>query len=121
MHSYVVNDNGHAWPGGTAPRADADQPTQAVDANELVWDFFRQQRRSNAPPMLPFYYDSQLTIPAFIADGRAYTARLGLLAGSPPVFELQLLEPAQAGAAHDDNVYGDGLLTLPTLSIAVMK
>ncbi|MGV3591645.1 MAG: hypothetical protein ACO1PZ_08130 [Gammaproteobacteria bacterium] len=67
--------------------------------------------------MLPFYYDSQLTIPAFIADGRAYTARLGLLAGSPPVFELQLLEPAQAGAAHDDNVYGDGLLTLPRVVI----
>lgn len=117
VHSYVVLNNGHAWPGGTAPRADADRPTQAVDANELIWDFFRQRRRSTVPQMLPFYYDAQLTIPAFIAEGLTYTARLSLLADSPPVFGLQRLESAEAGAAHHDNLYGDGLLTLPRVLI----
>lgn len=101
VHSYVVLNNGHAWPGGTAPRADADQPTQAVDANELIWNFFRQQRRSTVPQMLPFYYDAQLTIPALIAEGRTYTARLGLLADSLAVIgtrplRLQVVDPHSA-------------------------
>ncbi len=45
VQSYVVKHNGHAWPGGTAPRKQAAQPTQAVNANELIWSFFSQYHR----------------------------------------------------------------------------
>ena len=37
---YRVANNGHAWPGGRAGRAEADQPTQAVNASEMMWRFF---------------------------------------------------------------------------------
>lgn len=40
VHFYRVANNGHAWPGGKAGRAEADQPTQAVDASEMMWRFF---------------------------------------------------------------------------------
>ena len=40
VHFYRVANNGHAWPGGTAGRAEADQPTQAVNASEMMWRFF---------------------------------------------------------------------------------
>lgn len=43
---YVVANNGHAWPGGRAPRANADPPTPAFNASETIWAFFsRHQRR----------------------------------------------------------------------------
>jgi polyhydroxybutyrate depolymerase len=38
---YRVANNGHAWPGGKAGRAEADQPTQAFSASEIMWRFFR--------------------------------------------------------------------------------
>lgn len=34
----VTAAGGHSWPGGHKPRGEA--PTQAVDANALMWDFF---------------------------------------------------------------------------------
>jgi polyhydroxybutyrate depolymerase len=119
VHSYLVRNNGHAWPGGTAPRAEADQPVQSVSANDLLWNFFRQQRRTsgNAPVLLPYYYDEQLTIPAFLANGRAYSAVLTLLPGSPPLFELKTLLAPDAEAAAGANVYQQGLLTLPRVSV----
>ena len=40
VHFYRVADNGHAWPGGKAGRAAADQPTQAFNASEVMWRFF---------------------------------------------------------------------------------
>jgi polyhydroxybutyrate depolymerase len=40
VHFYRVPNNGHAWPGGRAGRAEADQPTQAVNASEMMWRFF---------------------------------------------------------------------------------
>ncbi|MEV0728556.1 PHB depolymerase family esterase [Polymorphospora sp. NPDC050346] len=36
---YVVTDMGHAWPGSPA------YPPVAVDANEVIWDFFVRHRR----------------------------------------------------------------------------
>jgi polyhydroxybutyrate depolymerase len=42
---HSVKDNGHAWPGGTAGRAGAAQPTRAFDATEQMWAFFSQHRR----------------------------------------------------------------------------
>lgn len=120
VESYVIKDNGHAWPGGTAPRADADPPTQAVDANELIWDFFRKQRRSTAPAplLLPFYYDGQLTIPAFATAGRAYSARLALLAGASLQFELQHIQPVAAAAGA--NLYSEGRLSLPRVLVGAV-
>jgi polyhydroxybutyrate depolymerase len=40
-----VANNGHAWPGGKAGRAQADQPTQAFDASETMWRFFKDHPR----------------------------------------------------------------------------
>jgi len=37
---YTVIGGGHAWPGGEAGRADADQPTQIISASQLIWEFF---------------------------------------------------------------------------------
>lgn len=45
VESYVVKGNGHAWPGGTAPRKQAAQPVQSVNANEVIWAFFKQYHR----------------------------------------------------------------------------
>ncbi len=40
VHFYRVANNGHAWPGGKAGRAEADQPTQDMNASEIMWRFF---------------------------------------------------------------------------------
>jgi len=40
----VTAAGGHSWPGGHKPRGEA--PTQAIDANEVMWDFFS---RPDAP------------------------------------------------------------------------
>ena len=40
VHYYVVAASGHAWPGGKAGRAEADQPTPIVNASEIMWRFF---------------------------------------------------------------------------------
>ncbi len=40
VHFYRVANNGHAWPGGKAGRAEADQPTPDVNASEVMWRFF---------------------------------------------------------------------------------
>jgi polyhydroxybutyrate depolymerase len=37
---YTIVGGGHAWPGGAAGRADADQPTQTISASQLIWEFF---------------------------------------------------------------------------------
>lgn len=42
---YRVANNGHAWPGGKAGRAEADQPTQAVNASEMMWRFFAANQK----------------------------------------------------------------------------
>jgi polyhydroxybutyrate depolymerase len=43
VHFYRVAGNGHAWPGGKAGRPEADQPTQAFSASEVMWRFFRDR------------------------------------------------------------------------------
>lgn len=40
VHFYSVAGNGHAWPGGRAGRAEADQPAAAANASEMMWRFF---------------------------------------------------------------------------------
>ncbi|WP_225586948.1 PHB depolymerase family esterase [Algoriphagus sp. Y33] len=39
---FVTEDGGHSWPGGNIARPGADSPSSAVDATELIWDFFRR-------------------------------------------------------------------------------
>ncbi len=42
MQLYVTADGGHSWPGGDKPREQADPPSTAINANDVIWDFFRQ-------------------------------------------------------------------------------
>ena len=37
----VTAAGGHSWPGSHKPRGEA--PTQVIDANEVMWDFFSQR------------------------------------------------------------------------------
>lgn len=37
---WVLHNQAHAWPGGSAPRAVADQPSPLVKAHEELWKFF---------------------------------------------------------------------------------
>lgn len=39
---YLTQDGGHAWPGGLKSRSAADTPSVAIDANELLWEFFQR-------------------------------------------------------------------------------
>lgn len=39
---YLTEDGGHAWPGGSKSRAGADTPSQVIDANEQLWEFFQR-------------------------------------------------------------------------------
>ena len=39
---WVLHNQGHAWPGGKAPRASSDQCTTLVKAHEVLWQFFQQ-------------------------------------------------------------------------------
>lgn len=40
---YVVNDNGHAWPGGKKGSHRGDKPSTAMNATDVIWEFFSQQ------------------------------------------------------------------------------
>lgn len=39
----VTETGGHSWPGGSKPRAD-EPPSQAIKANDVMWDFFSHRR-----------------------------------------------------------------------------
>lgn len=38
----VTETGGHSWPGGVKPRGD-EPPSQAISANDVMWDFFDRQ------------------------------------------------------------------------------
>ncbi|MES1159856.1 MAG: PHB depolymerase family esterase [Bacteroidota bacterium] len=38
---YLTADGGHSWPGGLKPREQADPPSTAFKATDLLWDFFQ--------------------------------------------------------------------------------
>jgi polyhydroxybutyrate depolymerase len=42
---YLVKDNGHAWPGGQPGSRRGDAPTAALDATDVIWDFFAAHSR----------------------------------------------------------------------------
>lgn len=37
---YTISGGGHSWPGGQPGFADADNPSDAIDATEVIWAFF---------------------------------------------------------------------------------
>lgn len=41
---YLTQDGGHSWPGGLKPRWQADAPSTALNATDLLWDFFQQYK-----------------------------------------------------------------------------
>jgi polyhydroxybutyrate depolymerase len=45
IERYLTHDGGHAWPGGKKPGNWADIPSAAIDANDVIWDFFQRHKR----------------------------------------------------------------------------
>ncbi len=41
---YLTKDGGHSWPGGQQARQRADPPSQVIDANDLIWEFFSRHK-----------------------------------------------------------------------------
>ncbi len=41
---YLTDDGGHAWPGGLPGRDGSDTPSTAIDANDLLLEFFARHR-----------------------------------------------------------------------------
>ncbi len=41
VESYLLADNGHAWPGGDRGSRWGDTPSTALNATDVIWDFFR--------------------------------------------------------------------------------
>ncbi|RYZ83918.1 MAG: hypothetical protein EOO68_32315 [Moraxellaceae bacterium] len=39
---YLTKDGGHAWPGGLPGSWMGDTPSAAINANDLLWNFFQQ-------------------------------------------------------------------------------
>lgn len=39
VQACITDSGGHSWPGGTKPRGNA-EPSTAIDATALIWDFF---------------------------------------------------------------------------------
>jgi polyhydroxybutyrate depolymerase len=39
---YLTKDGGHSWPGGLPARPNADAPSAAFSATDLIWDFFQR-------------------------------------------------------------------------------
>lgn len=45
VEHYLVKDNGHAWPGGQPGTRRADIPSQAMNATDVIWAFFKTKSR----------------------------------------------------------------------------
>ncbi len=39
---YLTQDGGHAWPGGLKGSAMGDKPSKVINANNLLWNFFKR-------------------------------------------------------------------------------
>ena len=38
---HLIRDNGHAWPGGEAGSRRGDAPSKALEATDVIWEFFK--------------------------------------------------------------------------------
>lgn len=45
---YSILDGRHAWPGGGRGWIFGDQPTDQLNATDVIWEFFKQHRRTKA-------------------------------------------------------------------------
>jgi polyhydroxybutyrate depolymerase len=45
----VTETGGHSWPGGSKPRAGKADNSQAIHANDVMWEFFQRVSASNKP------------------------------------------------------------------------
>ncbi len=46
MELYLLSDGGHSWPGGLKPTPRSDEPSNVINATEVIWEFFKQHPRS---------------------------------------------------------------------------
>ncbi len=53
IESYVVLDNGHAWPGDQSFMTVGEVPSTTFDATRVIWDFLSQQNLADRPVPLP--------------------------------------------------------------------
>jgi polyhydroxybutyrate depolymerase len=42
IHYYLTEDGGHGWPGGLPGGPNSDIPSNSINANNLLWEFFQQ-------------------------------------------------------------------------------
>lgn len=49
IECYLTADGGHAWPGGLKAGRRGDTPSTAIDANDLIWNFFQRFERPGRP------------------------------------------------------------------------
>ena len=42
---YLIQDGGHAWPGGQQMAGFLDKPSRALDATDIIWDFFSKHSK----------------------------------------------------------------------------
>jgi len=45
---YIIQDNGHAWPSGNKGSRLGDTPSKAINATDVIWDFFKRQSLSTS-------------------------------------------------------------------------
>ncbi len=50
VESYIVLDNGHAWPGDQTRITFGEVPSTTFDATAVIWDFFSQQSLADRLP-----------------------------------------------------------------------
>jgi polyhydroxybutyrate depolymerase len=44
---YLINDNGHAWPGGKSGSRRGDQPSVSMNATDVIWAFFEKHSQKH--------------------------------------------------------------------------
>lgn len=42
---YLVDDSGHAWPGGQQGNRMGDKPSSTINGTDLIWDFFKAHKK----------------------------------------------------------------------------
>ena len=49
VECYLTKDGGHAWPGGLKSSRRSDTPSTAINATDVIWDFFKQYSLPRQP------------------------------------------------------------------------
>jgi polyhydroxybutyrate depolymerase len=51
VQQIIVRNTGHAWPGGQKGSRISDEPTQALNATNVIWDFLKDYRPMKRKPL----------------------------------------------------------------------